>query len=435
MPLTMIEELTAIVSKEQIVSLKEKTIYGNEGKIVVFPKTEEEIANILRYANDRDKTVNVEGMGTKRGFGGTISEADILLSLKDYYGIVEHTVGDMTMTVKAGTPFQEIQSYLRAHNQMIPLDPSYREEATIGGIIAANDSGPKRLGYGSARDLVIGLRVAYPNGQVIRTGGKVVKNVAGYDMNKLFIGSMGTLGVITEITLKLRPLPKYESVVFVSLPREESERLKQFTVQLLDSYMEPKALELLSPALSDRLLGRRALTLAIAFEDVKRAVLYQEDYVKRNKPERSELEIRGEEEATKFWHSLGALSPSPKVQQDFIAVLKVGVKNLDVFQVIKECQLFEETGLQVVAHGGVGHGLCTVYVKGSEAEIVSFVASLREAVKALGGYVVAKHLPLSLRKRIDVWGEKPAHFFLFEGIKTKIDPKRLLNRSRFVGGI
>src|SRR5690606_23803693 len=155
--------------------------------IVVYPNEEEQIATILKFANDNKLTINIEGMGTKRGFGGTIERADIVMSLKNYTGITEHSVGDMTMTVKAGTPFIEIQQYLSEYNQTVPLDPTDQEEATIGGIIAANDSGPKRLGYGSARDLVIGLRIAYPNGQIIRTGGKVVKNVAGYDMNKLFI--------------------------------------------------------------------------------------------------------------------------------------------------------------------------------------------------------------------------------------------------------
>ncbi|MDA6161842.1 FAD-binding oxidoreductase, partial [Escherichia coli] len=108
----------------------------------------------------------------------------------------------MTVTVRSGTRFKDLQDYLAKHNQKISLDPFWPENATIGGIIAANESGPKRLGYGSARDAVIGLRTVYPDGKVIRSGGRVVKNVAGYDMNKLFIGSMGTLGVISEITLK-----------------------------------------------------------------------------------------------------------------------------------------------------------------------------------------------------------------------------------------
>ena len=154
--------------------------------------------------------------------------ADICLSLADYTGIIEHVPGDMTITVKAGTPFKEVQRYLAGFNRMVAMDPYAGDQSTIGGIVAANDSGPKRLGYGSARDSVIGMRLVYPDGKVIRAGGKVVKNVAGYDMNKLFIGSMGTLAVMTEISLKLRPIAKYASTAIIQIPDPAFEAMKQF---------------------------------------------------------------------------------------------------------------------------------------------------------------------------------------------------------------
>src|SRR5690606_11710977 len=161
---------------------------------------------------------NVVAGGTKRGYGGTLQQADILLSLEKYKGIVEHSVGDLTLTVKAGTTLKEISDELAKKGQRLPLDTPWPEYATIGGILSANDSGPKRLLHGSGRDLVIGTRIVYADGRVIRTGGKTVKNVAGYDMNKLFIGAMGTLGVISEVTVKLRPLPKYEGLVLLHFP-------------------------------------------------------------------------------------------------------------------------------------------------------------------------------------------------------------------------
>lgn len=430
----VMNELTSLISKDQI-EIRESDAQhhlGNDGFIVVYPNEEEQIATILKFANDNKLTINIEGMGTKRGFGGTIERADIVMSLKNYTGITEHSVGDMTMTVKAGTPFIEIQQYLSEYNQTVPLDPTDQEEATIGGIIAANDSGPKRLGYGSARDLVIGLRIAYPNGQIIRTGGKVVKNVAGYDMNKLFIGSMGTIGVITEITLKLRPLPKYESAVLLSFPHNQMEEIHRFAIKLLDSYMEPKALQLLSPVLSKRLIGKNMFSIAISFEDVESSVHYQENYMKQIQPEESELTIFSKQEAKQFWDDLANAFSR---QNERTAVLKIGVKNLDVIQVIKQCQLFEEIEVEIEGHGGLGHGLCAVRIEGTDDELASFIETFRKEVEKIGGYVVLKHASLSLRKKVDVWGKKPAHFFLFDGIKTKIDPERTLNRGRFVGGI
>jgi glycolate oxidase FAD binding subunit len=412
---------------------------GNGGQVTLYPKSEEEIANILKYANHNGKKISVVGGGTKRGFGGLIESADILLSLANYKGIVEHIVGDMTLTVKAGTPFKELQEYLAQHNQKISLDTNWPEYATIGGIIAANESGPKRLGYGSARDVVIGLRMVYPDGTVIRSGGKVVKNVAGYDMNKLFIGSMGTLGVVSEVTLKLRPLPKYESLVLLSFPEGKLEKIRSFVINLLDSMMEPICLELLSPSLSERLTGHNFYTLAISFEDIESSVHYQEDFVKSIQPAKSKMTILHSKEAQAFWDQFYTIGPNGAVRavgKETEAALKIGVINLDVLNVIKECQLLQDSHhLVVEAHGGLGHGLCQVNLKGASEDIVSAIDQLRDVVSQLGGYVIVKHLPFSLRQKVNVWGEKPPYFFLLEGIKSKVDPNRVLNHRRFVGGI
>ncbi|SDI05619.1 FAD-binding oxidoreductase [Alteribacillus bidgolensis] len=419
--------------------LSPNQFFGNDGDIVISPKTENDISTVLHYANENNKKMNIAGNGTKRGFGGTENKADILLSLSDYKGVIEHTVGDMTITVKAGTPFQELQDYLAKYNQKISLDPSHPEESTIGGVIAANDSGPKRLGYGSARDHVIGLRMAYPNGEIIRSGGKVVKNVAGYDMNKLFIGSMGTLGVVTEITLKLRPLPKHESLILLTFEKESREEIRSFAVQFLDSMMEPVSLELLNPELSEKLTGQKVFTLAIAFEDVESSVHYQEEFVKNMKSGASQMTILAQQEAKEFWKRFNNLFPNGQRErkgQAAEAVIKVGVKNLDVIQVLKESDWLEDAhNVSVLAHGGLGHGLCQVHLQGAQDDIIAAINSLRKTVKQLTGYAVIKHLPLALRQVIDVWGEKPSYFFLLEGIKTKIDPKKTLNPKRYVGGL
>src|SRR5699024_5693105 len=201
---------------------------GNSGRQEIEAHSEDDISNVLRYANEHEKTVNIISGGTKRGYGGAMKEADILLSLAGCEGIVEHSIGDLTLTVRPGTTLKEISDRLAEHGQCLALDPSWPELATIGGIISANESGPKRLLYGSARDLVIGTRIVYADGRVIRTGGKVVKNVAGYDMNKLFIGVMGTLGIISEITLKLRPLPKYEGLSLLHFPDDREQGIHDF---------------------------------------------------------------------------------------------------------------------------------------------------------------------------------------------------------------
>lgn len=432
--------LRAVIKEEQIEEgTMDSQLLGNNGRITVFPKTEQEIAGILQYANNHEIKVIVMGSGTKRGFGGIVETGDILLSLDKYKGVIEHSPGDTIVTVKSGTPYQELQNFLAEYNQKIPLDPSLPEDATIGGVIAANDFGPKRLGYGSVRDMVIGLRTVYPDGTIIRSGGKTVKNVAGYDMNKLFIGSMGTLGVVTEITIKLRPLQQYESLILLSFPDGNLQDIHTFTINLLDSVMEPIALELLNPALGEKLTGNRAYMLAIGFEDVERSVRYQVEYVKQHKPENAVLSILEQSEARGFWKSLATIPPNGRLtgsETETRAALKIGVKNVDVLQVIKESHLLQDThNLKVEAHGGLGYGLCKVHLSGVSDDVVKAILSLRTFAENLGGYTVVTHLPLVLRQQIDVWGEKPAHFFLLDGIKAKVDPKRILNTGRFVGGI
>lgn len=433
-------ELKDIIREECITENDAQSSYlGNSGKIIAAPETEDEIVKLLSYANENGKTISVVSGGTKRGYGGITESEDIVLSLRNYRGIIEHTVGDMTVTVKAGTPFKELQDYLAGYNQKVSLDPAWPEDATIGGVIAANDSGPKRLGYGSARDVVIGLRVVYPDGTVIRTGGKVVKNVAGYDMNKLFIGSMGTLGVITEITLKLRPLPKYESLVLLSFPSGDIEQVKAIAVKILDSMMEPVSLELISPMMSKILTGQSSYILAMCFEDVESSVHYQEEFIKKIKPNNSEIQILPQDKAQSFWEHFYRLAPNgkkAKTEQETEASLKVGVVNLDVLKMIQESELLRDSyNLRVEAHGGLVHGLCQINLAGANEDIEAAIYHLRSVAEGLGGYVTIKHLPLALRQKISVWGEKPSYFFLLDGIKKKIDPNHILNPKRFVGGI
>ncbi|KRD99748.1 FAD-binding oxidoreductase [Priestia megaterium] len=412
---------------------------GNNGSLHVKPTSEQEIAAVLKYATEHGKKVVIEGNGTKKGFGGLIDTADLLLSLTEYSGIVEHTVGDMTVTVKAGTPFGELQTYLKTYNQQVSLDPALGDYATIGGVIAANESGPKRLSYGSARDAVIGMRVVYSDGTIVRSGGKVVKNVAGYDMNKLFIGSMGTLGVISEITLKLRPLPKYQSIVFISFSTGNIEEIHAFVSKVLDSMIEPVALELLNPSLAEDVIGQHLFTLVISFEDVESSVHYQENYIKSIQPADTILKILQEKEAEVFWGFFSNISPNGACcssEEETEAALKIGVPNMNVLDVInKSTALKTSRPMLIKAHGGVGHGLCSVYIKGSEDVILSVITSFTETAKTYGGYVVVKHLPFILRQKVNVWGEKPSHFPLLTGIKAKIDAKNVLNYKRFIGGI
>jgi glycolate oxidase FAD binding subunit len=430
-----------ILSQEQMTEASEMFHpLGNTAAYIAFPHTEQEIAHILAYAQQNGKKVIPMGGGTKRGFGGTDDAADLLLSLSRCTGIVEHSPGDMIVTVRPGITIKELQDNLAEYGQMLPLDPSWPAYATAGGVAMANDSGPKRLRYGSARDHVIAMRVVYPNGTVIRTGAKVVKNVAGYDMNKLFIGSMGTLGVLSEISFKLRPIPKAESLVLLAFPEQAIDNAREFTRSLLDSMLEPVSLELLSPVLTGRLGGKQEYMLAIAFEDVENAVRYQEAWIYDRLPNKSGLTILAQQEARTWWEAFACIMPNGAEESPndrMKAALKIGSKNVDVLDLVIAChRLGEERNVVIETHGGVGHGLTYAYIEGEdEDELLACMKHIRRLAEEKGGYAIVRHAPLSLRRKIDVWGEKPAYFPLLEGIKQTIDPYRILNPGRFVGGI
>ncbi|MBY6086540.1 FAD-binding oxidoreductase [Priestia flexa] len=435
----LFSDLQALFSTEQVQETAVAHPLGNGGEVTVYPTSEAEIAAVLTYANQNGYTVSIMGAGTKRGFGGLVQSADILLSLSRYKGIVEHVPGDMTVTVKAGTSFKELQDHLATYGQQLSLDPSWPETATIGGIVAANDSGPKRLGYGSCRDVVIGMTLVYADGQIIRSGGKVVKNVAGYDMNKLFIGSMGTLAVMSEITLKLRPLPKCQSLVVIAFPEASLIDIRSLATQILDSMLEPVSLQLMSPSLSRELVGEEAYCLAIALEDVESSVRYQEKAIQGLGSSQAVVSIKSEEERIRFWHQLYRMgvNGSSFIDGDSLtAVLKVGVKNLDALKVVESAYLLTNRyDVRIRAHGGIGHGLCQIEISGGSKDILGAIVDMRKQAHELKGYVVVTHAPLVFRQQLNVWGEKPSHFFLYEGIKSRIDPNKMLNHKRFVGGI
>ena len=179
-----------------------------DGKVIASPRTTEEVAAVTRYANENELAIEIAGAGTKRGWGNAVA-AEILLDTTLLTGVREHSWQDLTATVAAGTTWTAMQQALAVHRQHVALDPLWPETATIGGIIATNDSGALRLKYGSLRDLIIGMTIVLADGTIARSGGKVVKNVAGYDLHKLMTGAFGTLGVITEVTFRLHPVSQH----------------------------------------------------------------------------------------------------------------------------------------------------------------------------------------------------------------------------------
>src|SRR6266699_2686573 len=208
-------------------------VSGVRPKLVVDPGTEKELAEVLRLSNEAGLAVIPRGGGTKLGWGNPPSRADVILSTARLSAIIEHAWADLTVTVEAGCSIRRLQETLSQHGQRLALDPLWPEKATVGGVLSANDSGALRLRFGALRDLIIGATIALADGTLASSGGKVVQNVAGYDLPKLVTGALGTLGVITRAVFRLHPLPR--NTRSFSAATANAEEAQRFVLAVQDS--------------------------------------------------------------------------------------------------------------------------------------------------------------------------------------------------------
>ena len=201
-------KLKEISGKATVIQDRDKleayALDGKRPKVIVSPRSMDEVSKIIAYANQQHLAVIPMGNGTKIGMGGIPKKMDIVLLTRRLNRITDCDIDNLTFSAESGMTLSEVQKHLAKEGRgyFLPLDPSFTEKATLGGIVATNSSGPKRLLYGTARDLIIGMKTVFPNGDIVVSGGKTVKNVSGYDMCKLLIGSFGTLGIISEVTFK-----------------------------------------------------------------------------------------------------------------------------------------------------------------------------------------------------------------------------------------
>src|SRR5256714_7698706 len=232
----------AIVGNENVrAATAADAVVGVHPKLVIEPETESEISEILRLSNAAGLAVIPRGGGTKFGWGNPPERADLVLSTARLNEMIEHAWADLTVTVEAGCTIQRLQETLAEHRQRLALDPLWHEKATVGGVLATNDSGALRVRFGALRDLIIGATIALPDGTLASSGGKVVKNVAGYDLPKLVTGALGTLGVITRAVFRLHPLPLNSRSFRV--PSANAEETQKLVLAVQDSKLAPAFLQ------------------------------------------------------------------------------------------------------------------------------------------------------------------------------------------------
>jgi len=441
--IAVLDKLRAVVGAANVlgdVDLAPYVVEGRTPEAALSPGSVDEVRAVVEIAAGAGIPIVPWGGGTAAAVGTPASRPGLVLDLKRLRQLVEHEPGDLTATVEAGMTMATLQSALRARGQWLSLDPPDPERATIGGVIATNASGPRRHLYGTARDLLIGVTVVTGDGVLVRGGGKVVKNVAGYDLPKLFVGSHGTLGIVVSVTVKLRPLPEDERLVAVVFDRSKDAGAAARAVMASD--LIPNALELIDaeaarPLGLEPAMGPGRCALIVGFDGVAQQVEWQ----------CGEL---GRLTAPFGGHAAGPLPASawPRLASATrdafdppAAVMKLVVLPAAVTEAIEQgASAARQRGLRSSwsCHAGVGV-ITAALASGSPAPepgpIASVLHDWRALARAAGGHATLDWAPLAVKSSIPVWDDAGAAGRIMQRLKASLDPHNVLNPGRFVAGI
>ena len=391
---------------------------------LIEPGTAEEVAACLRLCSEFEVAVVPAGAMTWLSCGNPLRRADVILSLRRLTRIVEYSPPDLTVTCEAGLSLLALNQYLSEQRLWLPLDPPHDPGSpamTLGAVAACGSFGSLRLGYGTPRDHVIGLRLAHIDGAESKSGGRVVKNVAGYDLNKLYVGSYGTLAVLTELTFKLRPLP--EEMTTVLITDTDFDRITEAADWIYTSAnLQPASLVLTWQFLS----GAPEYELFIRFADTEKTVADQVRVLHRQYERASVVES---DEA--IWQGLNRVAPRQSEGLPAITLrLNVPIANTAAaFE--KALRIGEGTG--AVAYLGVG--VVRVRIQADDSSAVEMITALRKVIHPFGGNLFIESAPVAVRARCHVWEGAEDVAVLMQGIKRNFDPLSLLNPGKFVAGI
>jgi len=383
---------------------------GNCAIEVLAPQTPAELAEALRASAAAGRAITLAGNSSKRRMAGPIEPADTAITTTGLTRVLQYEPNDLTISIEAGLPWCEFCGLLATNRQMVPLDPPFARTATVGGVIAANSSGPRRRLHGTARDLVIGMTFATLEGKLVQSGGMVVKNVAGLDMAKLMIGSFGTLAAIAVVNFKLLPAPETERSFLIAFTTLEAAIAARDT--LLTSVLQPAALDLLNPA-AGATLGNRQWILAVRVGGSAAAV-------DRHERELAALGEGGALENVRhetLWKHIEEFTPW------FLA------QHVDGAVVRASCTLKEVAAVMASSTGPVlaraGSGVAYHYFEQcGEAAAWSADAARR------GWKVAIEFAPEERQAGLDLWPSPGSDLEIMRRIKKLFDPSNLLNRGR-----
>ena len=417
------DALTAVAGDDAVTSEPGFAVDGVRPRWHVAPSGVDALAAVMALARDAGLSVSPVGSGSTLELGAPVERVDIALDLRRLDTILEDHPEDLTISLQAGATLAAVRARLGARRQLLPIDPPGGATRTLGGIAATHAHGPLRLKYRTVRDLLLGVRFVQADGVVTWGGARVVKSVTGYDVPKLMVGSLGTLGVLTELTLRLQPMPDVTRTWVATATSVE--HAAELVARLVDSTIEPIRVEWLNRAVQEGAgLDAGPAAIAVSIGSVDEAV-HAQGAVLATLAEATGARMRSVPET--FWETYETVV-SPSARR---VALKVATLPTDVARVARAV----ETAAPDATLSGCAP-LGVVHVGASEASASAMVETLRDAVGTHGGSVVIERGPRELRARIDPWGVIEPHALgLMRALKDRFDPAGVLNRGRFVGGI
>lgn len=381
-----------------------------------IPTTTVELAELVTIAQQERTPLQVVGNSTKIDWGGLVTGATKVVTTKKLDRLIAHAVGDLTVTVEAGMTLQQLQTILATAGQFLPLDPAYPDRATIGGIIATADTGSLRHRYGGVRDLLLGISFIRADGKIAKAGGRVVKNVAGYDMMKLFTGAYGTLGILTEVTWRVYPLPSASGTVILT---GAVDRLKEVAKILLASTLTPISIDVVSTAFSQQLEISNSPSLIVKFATVAESIAQQSAHLLTIG---KGLGLKGGmwqgEQEQQLWHGIQI-----GIWGKESIGCKIGAKPTSAVETIDFLDRLTSNHALGVIHLASGIGACTL-------KDISQILLLRSQCEQASGFLSVLQAPIGIKQQIDVWGYRGNALPLMQAIKSQFDPQGILNPGR-----
>jgi glycolate oxidase FAD binding subunit len=418
-PLDIEHEFRAILAPDSLrAATAADAVCGVQPRLVLEPPDEQQLAAVLRLANDAGLAVIPRGSGTKLSWGNPPARADIILSTARLDKIIEHAWADLTVSVEAGCTIQKLQEALAQHGQRLALNPLWPEQATISGILSTNDSGPLRLRFGALRDLIIGVTLALPDGTLASSGGKVVKNVAGYDLPKLVTGALGTLAVITRAVFRLHPLPRNAKTLSISGCTLED--MQRFILRVQDSKLAHTALQARNTQDAESVVD-------ILFEGTEAGIAAQEAQLRELARPAQVLEA-----LSAVWNASQELWNSAIVARAAVAKITALPASISrTVETVERAASSRKTNWKLTIQAT---GIGWLSLDAAPENLHAVLSDLRFELEHSGGSLVHCHYPPEM-SHLDAWGQPGDALPLMRAVKNQFDPKNTLNPGRFLAGI